>query len=298
MAFVALGFRSGDEVLVPDVTYVATANAVAYTGATPVLVDIDPLTWGISLEDAERHVTPRTRAIVPVHLYGVPCDMDRVHAFARRHDLYVVEDASEALGASWNQRACGTMGYAGTFSFYANKILTTGEGGAVVTNDAALAVLLRSLRGQGQAIGRTYWHERVGYNYRMTELQAAIGCVQVDKLNEMLSKRHRVVDAYLDMLEDALTSPMTEDSAPWLYTGLLPEPLSYAVVAPLLTVYGIETRPVFVPLHNFPMYEQSGSDYPVANEVGRRGISLPTWPEMTDDDVRFIVDKVKGVLCG
>ena len=296
LAFVALGLGPGDEVLVPDVTYVATANAVAYTGATPVPVDVDFLTWSISLEDAERRVTERTRAVVPVHLYGVPCDMDKLHAFARKYDLYVVEDASEALGAEWDQRACGTLSFAGTFSFYANKILTTGEGGAVVTNDAAQADVLRLLRGQGQTPGRQYVHQCVGYNYRMTEMQAALGLVQLSRLDSMLESRHRVVDRYFDLLGGAIASPMTRQSAPWLYTGLLPEHSTYGEVAAGLVEKGIETRPVFVPLHALSMYARPAANYPAAEELSRRGISLPTWPELTDEDVEVIVTAVKGVL--
>jgi len=289
-------FGPGDQVLVPDVTYVATANAVTYTGAEPVLVDIHPDTWNIDLAQAERRLTPRTRAMIVVHLYGVPCNMDEVLEFANKHDLIVIEDAAEALGGSWNGKPCGTMGLCGTFSFYGNKIMTTGEGGAVVTDDDSLAHDLRLLRGQGQSPNQRFWHELVGYNYRMTDLQAAIGITQLQRLAEMLRFRHEVVQTYRDMLAEVLSFPEIPGTAPWLFTGLLPEGKSVTEIAQRLLDRGIETRPVFVPMHRLPMYQEQDGEFPVSCYIADHGISFPTYSTLVKRDVQFIVSNLLRAL--
>jgi perosamine synthetase len=290
-------FGPGDEVLVPDVTYVATANAVTYTGADPVFVDIMPDTWNIDLRDAEHRITDRTRGIVVVHLYGVPCNMDEVHEFARKHGLVVIEDAAEALGGQWNGKPCGTFGNCGTFSFYGNKIITTGEGGAVVTNDDSLADEFRLLRGQGQSLNKRFWHELVGYNYRMTDLQAAVGIVQMQRLGELLAARRHVIGEYRALIKNRLDYPRLEGTAPWLFTGLVDQfdnPVSE--VMRRMLERGVETRPVFVPMHRLPMYQARDEDFPVACYVADHGISLPTHSQLVDRDVRFITSVLLGAL--
>lgn len=288
LALAAIGIGPGDEVLVPDLTYVATANAVTYVGATPVLVDVSPNTWNISLEDAERKVSSRTRAILPVHLYGIPCDMDALSAFAADHAIDVIEDAAEALGGYWKGDHCGTFGLCGTFSFYANKIITTGEGGAVVTDDDKLSGTLRYLRGQAVSPTRRFWHGELGFNYRMTDVHAAIGLAQLNRLDEFLTERRRVVSGYAAVLD----SPIVLGTSPWLYTGLLPKGVSFGAVEQQLVHRQIETRPVFVPMHRLPMYARPDSQFPVSCELSDRGMSLPTYPSLTDEDVKYISDSV------
>lgn len=299
LALVAAGIGPGDEVLVPNVTYVATANAVTYTGATPVLVDIDPMTWTIDVHEAARKVTARTKAIIPVHLYGAPCDMDAIRALSLKHSLIVIEDAAEALGASWRGRKCGTLGNMGCFSFYANKIITTGEGGAVVTNDAALAERLRLLRGQGQDPNRRYFHTVVGFNYRMTDLQGAIGYTQTQRLQELLKARRLVESVYFEELEDIAGHPVQwptdTKTAPWLFTFCLDDEYDRDDVMQQLAGRGIETRPVFVPLNQMPMYASSAC-FPVSELAGEQGISLPTHADMTPADAAFIASELREVL--
>lgn len=295
LALRALGIGPGDEVLVPDLSFVATANAVVYCGATPVLVDVDAATWNISLTDADRKIGSRTKAIVPVHLYGLPCDMDAMRWFADAHDIAVVEDAAEALGGNWKGQPCGTQSACGTFSFYANKILTTGEGGAVVTNDDELAASLRLFRGQWQSPNRRYWHAETGFNYRMTDVHASIGLAQFERIDWLLAERLKVVQRYRQLLH-FLESPTSAGQAPWLFTALLPKGVSFTRAAAGLLARGVETRPVFVPMHRLPMFERPDGQFPEACRVSDAGISLPTYPGLTDDDVAFISAAVLEVV--
>jgi perosamine synthetase len=299
LALVAAGIGEGDEVLVPNVTYVATANAVTYTGARPVLVDIDPLTWTIDVHDAEAKITSRTRAIIPVHLYGNPCDMDAIRFMAERNGLAVIEDAAEAIGASWRGHKCGTLGLMGCFSFYANKVITTGEGGAVATNDDVLASKLRLYRGQGQDPTRRYYHPVVGFNYRMTDMQAAIGVAQMHRLPELLKARRVVEGVYYEILENIVGEPLRYPgdctTAPWLFTFCLDDEIDREDVMRQLAGRGIETRPTFVPLHRLPPYA-SAESFPVSDLAGDQGLSLPTHADMTPEDAAFIANEVREVL--
>lgn len=292
LALAALGIGLGDEVLVPALTFVATANAVAYTGAKPVLVDSDPETWCVSIGDLLSKITPRTRAIIPVHVYGVPCDMSALMTIARSHRLYLVEDAAEGLGGSQHSRALGTFGDAGTFSFYGNKIMTTGEGGAVVTNDFFLATRLRFLRGQAHSSEVRYYHPEIGFNYRMTELQAAVGLGQLTHLGAMIDRRKTIFRWYRERLA-TLTVPTLYNNgvqAPWIYTCLLPESVDRAKLMNRLFDLGIETRPAFVPLSEMPMYNEVRC--PVASRLGRSGISLPTHPRLMSQEVDYVCDEL------
>ena len=292
LALAAIGLGPGDEVLVPDLSFVATANAVAYTGAKPVLVDVDPVTWNMDLSDAEGKVTRNTKVILPVHLYGVPCDMDMLHAFAENHDLEIIEDAAEALGGTWKGVPCGTHGLCGTFSFYANKIITTGEGGAVVTNSEELAESLRLLRGQAQSPIRRFWHGELGFNYRMSDVHASIGLAQLDRLPEFLTERHRVMSVYQKELSGFLQFSVQEGAAPWLFTGVMD--CAYTRVQGRMERAGIETRPVFVPMHRLPMYAAPDAQFLNACRISDNGISLPTYPGLTDADVRTIAAHLIG----
>lgn len=296
LALVALGIGPGDEVLVPDVTFVATANAVRYVGAIPVPCDIDPHTWNISLEDAVQRVTRNTKAIIPVHLYGVPCNMDMMKIFAANIGLFIIEDAAEGFGGTWNGHMLGTLGHCGTFSFYGNKIVTTAEGGCVATNSLETANRVRFFRGQAQSPLQRYRHLDIGFNYRMTELSAAIGISQLDALPYMLEERERVMLAYKSELGDVLSITDQSGTAPWLFTGLLPEGSTVVGMKMTLAHHNIETRPIFQPLHSMPMYTGYDFEYPVATFVSAHGISLPTYVGLTSADVAFISQKVREAL--
>lgn len=305
LALAALGIGHGDEVIVPSLTFVATANAVRYTGATPVFVDIDAAAWVMSPEAVRRAVTPRTRAIIPVHLFGHPAPMDALQHIADEFGLAVVEDAAEAHGARWDGRMAGGLGDIGTFSFYGNKILTTGEGGMLTTNSAALADTIRLLRGQGQDPQRRYWFIELGYNYRMTNIAAAIGLGQLENVQWHLRRRREIAAAYRAQLCDRMPSLILQGEHPkawhahWLTSVVLPDdfPLSRDQTVDALAARGIETRPFFYPLHQLPVYaaDNAGLDLPVTTSIAARGMSLPTYAAMTDTDISTVVDALAAI---
>lgn len=303
LALVALDVRPGDEVIVPTVTYIATANAVHYCGATPVLVDVCPDTMNIDPADIERRITPRTKGIIPVHLYGHPAEMTMINEIAGRHRLWVVEDAAEAHGAEVLGRKVGTLGTCATFSFFGNKIVTTGEGGMITTNDDALAAKLRLFRGQGMDPKRRYWFPVVGYNYRMTNIQAAIGLAQMETIDKALADRNTLAawyDAALASLQDQLVLPRQHDWAKqvyWMYNIFLRDGDEHRrdAVMRQLDEAGIETRPVFYPMHILPPYKED-TTYPVADEWAQRGINLPTHQDLTQVDVRRIAKSLLAAL--
>lgn len=302
LALLGLGVGEGDEVLVPALTFVSTANAVTYTGATPVFVDSDPETWTIDPERAEAAVTERTRAIVPVHLYGHPADMDAVRAVAERHGLAVVEDAAEAHGARYRGTRVGSLGDAAIFSFYGNKIFTTGEGGMLVTDRDDVAERARMLRDHGTAPGRRYWHPVLGFNYRLTNLQAAVGVAQMERADEILAAKRRIAQRYAEGLRGVpgLTLP---PEAPWawnvywLYSVLVNEDelgVGRDELIQALAAEGIETRPVFPPLNLQPVYAR-GERMPVAERLGAVGLSLPSSVGMRDEEVDRVAEAVASL---
>lgn len=275
----------GDEVLVPDLTYVAVANAVCYTGATPILCDVNPSDWCIDMEDAAAKVTGRTKAIIPVHTYGIPCNMATVNSFANGHKLFVVEDAAEGLGGFFDGIPLGRCGDFGCYSFYANKIVSTGEGGMVVCEDDNAAELLRRFRGQGVDLSQGRWaHVEVGFNYRMGEMQAAVGLAQLERFSENIESRRRVMAFYRHALRHVLTPPPTRPSAPWLFTGLLSQELDRERFMTLCGDAGVETRPMFAPLHRMPMYRQPDAGFEISCILADAGVSLPTYASLTDLD--------------
>jgi perosamine synthetase len=299
LALAGLGIGSGDEVIVPTLTFVATANAVAYTGARPVLVDSEPRTWAIDPALVEAAITPRTKAIVVVHLYGHPADLDPILDVAARHGLPVVEDAAEAHGARYRDRVVGGLGTVGAFSFYGNKIVTTGEGGMLVTDDDALAERLRLLRAHGMAPDRRYWHPVLGFNYRLTNLQAALGVAQMERVEELIASKRRIAAQYTAGLRDVpgLTLPPEEPwatSVYWLYSVLVDEDafgLGRDELMAVLAEEGVETRPVFVPLHRQPLYD-TGARLPVAERIAATGLSLPSAVGLGEEQVRRVTEAV------
>ena len=293
----ALNIGPGDEVIVPVLTYIATANAVRYCGAEPVFVDVEPDTMNMDPRLFEAAITPRTRAVIPVDLYGHPADMVAITRIADRHGLAVVEDSAEAHGAEIRGERVGSFGLATAFSFFGNKIITTGEGGAVTTDDDAFAARLRLLRGQGMDLARRYWFTDVGFNYRMTNIAAAIGLAQLERFEESLTRRDLIAKQYDDLLGNvprlALPGKRPEvRRVNWLYTVTI-EGGSVEQRDRLirdLAADGIETRPVFHPLHHLPPYLQPDVSYPVAERLGATGISLPTHLGLTEGDIKKVCD--------
>ena len=303
LALQALGVGPGDEVIVPTLTYIATANAVRYCGATPVFADSEPRTMNIDPARVEALITRRTRGIIPVHLYGHPVDMDPILNMATRRGLFVLEDAAESHGALYRGVKTGALGTAATFSFFGNKIITTGEGGMVTTSDSALARKMRLLKGQGMDPERRYWFPIVGNNFRMTNIEAAIGLAQLEKVDYHLEARRKVASWYrhhLAPLQDRFDLPVEEPWARhsyWIYTVLLRDGdgLERDEVMRELAAVGIETRPVFYPMHVMPPYRETERSYPVAESCSRRGLHLPTHGLLTEEDVAYIADMLTRV---
>lgn len=304
LALLALGVGPGDEIIVPTLTFVATANAVVYCGARPVFVDSEPATWNIDPGLVERAITPRTKAIVAVHLYGHPAEMDSLHEVAQRRGLFLVEDAAEAHGATYNGSRVGSIGDIAAFSFYGNKVVTCGEGGMVVTNSDALAAKVRLLKGQGMDPNARYWFSVLGFNYRMTNVAAAIGLAQLEKVSWHLSRRAEVDSWYRARLA-GVANVTLQDVRPnvehvhWMTTVLLGEdlPVAREEVGRRLLDRGIETRPVFYPLHTLPPHRRPAQGpFPVADRVARRGISLPTWGGLTAEDVGYVCDALERAV--
>lgn len=298
LALMALGIGPGDEVIVPTLTYIASANAVTYTGATPVFVDSDPGDWQISPDDIRAKITPRTKAIMPVHLYGAPCDMDAIGAIAAEYGLFVVEDCAEALGTFYKGRHVGTFGDISSFSFFGNKTITTGEGGMVVTRDPELARRAIHLKGQGLAPSRQYWHDVVGYNYRMTNICAAIGLAQLERIGTFIDGKRRAAERYARGLEGLPVTLQPELPGTchsyWMIAAMLDDAADRDPLRAWLDERGIETRPVFYPVHTMPMYQRVGERHPVAEELGARGINVPSWPGLTEADVARVCATVRG----
>jgi perosamine synthetase len=298
LALVALGIGPGDEVLVPTLTYIASVNAIAYTGATPVFVDAVRDTWQMDPAEVQRLITPRTRAIMAVHLYGQSCDMDALTAIAREHRLFVVEDCAEAFGTKWRGAHVGTFGDIGTFSFFGNKTITTGEGGMVIANDRTLADRLRHFKGQGLAAHREYWHDVIGYNYRMTNIEAAIGLAQLERADATLAAKRRLAHRYAEACADLPLVFHTEQPGTthshWMVSALVPHARQRDPLREHLKAAGIETRPLFYPVHTMPMYSSQFRRHPVAEDLAWRGVNLPSFPSMTDAQFERVVNALRG----
>ncbi len=302
LALATLGLEPGDEVIIPAFTMIATANAVTYVGARPVLVDSEPNTWNMDVAQIEAKITPRTKAIMPVHTYGHPVDMDPLMAIAQKHGLFVLEDAAEAHGARYKGRGVGSLGDAACFSFYGNKIITTGEGGMVTTNREDVARLAWNLRDHAFSTERHFWHKFVGFNYRMTNLQAAIGLAQAEQLEKFVAAR-RANSAYYTQLLRQIPGIITPPEAPWatnvfwMYGILLEEEfgLKRDQLRQALARRGIETRTFFIPMHCQPVYfdQYRGERYPVAEDFCRRGLYLPSASSLTHRDIEAVVQAVR-----
>jgi perosamine synthetase len=294
LAMVAMEVGPGDDVIVPSLTYVATANAVHYTGATPRFVDVSPETWCLDPVAVEAAITPATRGIIAVHLYGHPADMDALQAVADRHGLWLIEDAAEAHGSRYRNRPVGGLGAIGVFSFYGNKIVTSGEGGALTVDDPDLEARIRLFRGQGMDPDRRYWFPVVGFNYRMTNVASAILCAQLERFDEIVLARQRVFDGYrarLSGIDGIGFQPVADwaEPAPWLFC-ITVDASAFGRTRDQLMLEldgaGIETRPFFEPLHRLPPYAaQADIELPVTLDLAASGMNLPTFAALGEADL-------------
>jgi perosamine synthetase len=304
LALAGLDVGPGDEVIVPSLTFIATANAVRYLGAEPVFVDVDPGTWCIDPAQVERAITSRTRGVIPVHLYGHPADMDPLLEVADGHRLWLVEDAAEAHFARYKGRTVGSIGRLATYSFYGNKTFTSGEGGAVTVNDPSLERKLRMLAGQGLDPARRYYFPIVGYNFRMTNIAAALLCAQLERRDEILARRRQVFDDYraaLDGVPGITFQPVQTwaETTPWLFSILVDEKefgQDRDSLAAALLGQGIDTRPFFIPVHRLPPYTDAsasrGEHLPHTDALSSMGLNLPTYTALTSRDI----DEISGVI--
>ena len=305
LALVAAGIEEGDEVIVPDLTFVATANSVRYCNAIPILTDVSNADWNISPEAIRGSLTAKTKAIIPVHLYGNPADMNAIMKIAGQEGLIVIEDCAEALGAEYNGKKVGTFGHISCFSFFGNKIITSGEGGMCITNDDALAERMRILRDHGMNRSKKYFYDVLGFNYRMTNLQAALGLAQLEQVDKLILIRDEIYRAYQQALGShpgiRLQEVHGQRHVNWIFslrmTGKTSEQRDEVMES--LKHLGIDSRPVFYPIslmpfYKDPRYKHGDSDHSMA--IGREGISLPTFAGIGGEEIKFIADALLGII--
>lgn len=304
LIMLGLGIQPGDEVIMPTLTYIATANAVRYCGATPVFVDSEEGTFNMDPKKLEEKITDRTKAIMPVHLYGLAANMEAIMEIADRHGIPVIEDAAEAHGAEIHGKRVGSFGLASSFSFFGNKIITCGEGGAIVTNDEKLYERMKLLKGQAVSPEKRYWHVDVGYNYRMTNMQAAIGLGQLENIDWHIAQRKRVADLYQKYLGGfekyvkLQEVPEGFKSVYWMSNVVLQDAVEKERddVMKEMEACNIEMRPVFYPMHIMPPYYDADASYPVAEKIAARGISLPSHAMLQEEDVKYVCDCLKKII--
>jgi perosamine synthetase len=301
LALLAADIGLGDEVIVPGFTFVAPANTVLQTGAKPVYVDIDPHTWCIDVKEVEKSITDKIKAIMPVHVYGNVCDMGALTKIAKNNGIYLIEDVAEAVFSKYRGKFAGSFGDLGCFSFQATKTITMGEGGAVLTNDEKLSEQMRILRNHGMREGKRYWHDVVGYNYRLTNIQAALGCAQLENRNKIINEKKRVYQKYFENLSDL-------PSIDFQYISKKVEPVIWAVAIKINPEYfkgdrdflirellkrNIETRPGFYPFSVMPLY--NAQPLPIAESISKNIISLPSYPSLSDEDIGYICNQLKSL---
>ncbi len=298
LALLALGIGKGDEVIVPSFTYIASANAVRYTGADVVFADSKEDSWQLDPLDIEHRITNRTKAIMPVHLYGHPCDMDAIVKIAKKHRLFIIEDCAEAIGSEYNGKKVGSFGDIAAFSFFGNKTITCGEGGMVLTNDKTLYERAVHLKGQGLADHREYWHDTIGYNYRMTNISAAIGLAQLEQVDTFINRKMEIAELYKEGLQNLPVK--VHDSIGdvkhtyWMVSITCDRIEDRDDLRNYLKEKGIETRPTFYPVHTMPMYSEKYQKLPIAEKLGWSGINLPSYPGLKNEEVEFICKEIKN----
>lgn len=301
LVLVALGITAEDEVIIPNLTFVATGNAVRYVGAKVVTVDIDEDTLCISPEAIRKAITLNTKVIIPVHLYGHPANMDEINKIAKEHNLFVIEDAAEAHGAEVNGKKVGSLSDVGIFSFYGNKIITSGEGGMITTDDEELYKKMRYLRDHAMSKEKRYWHTEVGFNYRMTNLQAALGVAQFERIDELLAKKKEIFGWYQEELKDVKGIKLNHQSfwatnVYWMVCleldGFVESQRDKFIKK--LKAKNIDSRPYFYPVSDMPMYENA--DTPITHKVYQRGLNLPSYFDITKDQVKYICLIIRDIL--
>lgn len=299
-ALYEIGVTKGDEVIVPVLTFVATVNPVMYVGAGPVFVDVDIETWNISPSEIEKAITENTKAIIPVHFYGNPCNMDEIMDIAKRYNLHVIEDATESLGAKYKGKYTGTFGDLGCFSFNGNKIITTGGGGMIVGNDKERLAHIKFLVNQARDESKRYhYHPEVGFNYRMTNIEAALGLAQIDRLEEFLSKKKRFNDIYREELKDINFIHFQEEyknaESSWWFTCIIfKKSLNMLSLQKKLKKIGIPTRRIFMPLVEFPPYQRyKQAEFKNSYYIYERGLCLPSSALNSEDDVHYVCRAIK-----
>jgi perosamine synthetase len=307
LALATLGVGPGHEVIVPTFTMIASANAVVYTGAKPVFIDSEPETYNMDVAQLESKISERTKVVMPMHTYGHPVDMDPLLELAQKYDLFVLTDAAEAHGALYKGRPVGGLGDLATYSFYGNKIITTGEGGMVTTNDPDIARIARNLRDHAFSDERHFWHKFLGYNFRMTNMQAAIGLAQTERFDFLVECRRRNAEMYSELLTavPGLTLPPEKSWAKnvfWMY-GILVQPefgMNRDALREQLARRGIETRTFFIPVHLQPIYFRAhGRErFPVAEKLCEQGMYLPSASSLTQGDIEFIAQAIKEIQQG
>jgi len=301
LALLALNVKNGDEVIIPDLTFIATANAVSYTGATVVTVDIDENNYCICLEKLKAAITKKTKAIVPVHLYGHPANMSEIMALAEKYSIQVIEDAAEAHGAEIGGKKVGGFGDCAVFSFYGNKIITTGEGGMVTTNNRSLYDRMKILRDHAMDSEKRYWHNEIGYNYRMTNLQAALGLAQLERIDQLIMQRMEIFDCYYEELKNVdeiriFNSEKWASNVHWI-VGVEITRFNEKQRNELmnrLRAKNIDSRPFFYPISDMPMYANSVT--PVAHRVSEKGICLPTYSGLTRQQIKQVCAELIGLI--
>lgn len=302
IALYELGIGARDEVIVPALTFIATINPILYVGAKPVIVDVDVDTWTIKPKAIEEAITPRTKAVIPVHLYGNPCQMDKIVQVAREADIYVIEDATESLGSKYAGKYTGTLGDLGCFSFNGNKTITTGGGGMVVGNDEEKLDYIRFLVNQARDESRGYYHPTVGFNYRMTNIEAAFGLAQMERLEEFLRKKKEFNAIYKEELKEIPFIHFQKEyegaeNSCWLSCAVFEKDADVAVLQRKLKEQGIPTRRLFVPLAEFPPYRgYQQTDCRNSYHIYQRGLCLPSSTVNSNDDVYYVCESIKKFL--
>jgi len=304
----AFEFEEGSEIILPTFTIISCAAAIVRNGCVPVLVDSDPMTWNMDLSQIEAKITSKTKAIMIVHIYGLPVDVNPVLELAKKYNLKIIEDAAQMHGQEYYNTPCGSFGDISIFSFYPNKHITTGEGGMIVTNDEKLAERCRSLRNLCFKKERRFIHDELGFNYRMTNLQAALGMAQMERLDEFVEKKRWMGKKYTELLSDVkgiqLPLPKTKyaDNIYWVYGIVLNEevPFDAEFMMKKLAQNNIGTRPFFWPMHEQPVFKNMGlfkeERYPVAEKIARRGFYIPSGLALDTNQIEFVAETIKAIL--
>lgn len=308
VAIISLGIGRGDEVILPTFTIISCAAAIVRAGAIPVVVDCDPLTWNMDIDQLEEKITKRTKAIMVVHIYGLPVDMDPVIKLAKHNDLKIIEDAAEMHGQTYRDNPCGSFGDLSTFSFYPNKHITTGEGGMIVTNDEKISEKCRSLRNLSFQKKRRFVHEELGWNYRFTNIQAALGLAQLEQFDRFVKRKREIGSRYNELLQNlpGLQLPLEQtdyaDNIYWVYGVVIKEQNDFDALYVMnkLSEKSIGTRPFFYPMHLQPVFKKmnlfNNVKCPVSEKIAERGFYLPSGLGLSDNEIDIVVSKIYEVL--